>query len=70
MGKDLFYYRRITSLYEMKFVCNKEAMSNKCPSCHAPLNNNSSQVCEYCGSVITRTGENWVMTKKQTKNQW
>lgn len=62
--------RRITSLYEMKFVCNKEAMSNKCPSCHAPLNNNSSQVCEYCGSVITRTGENWVMTKKQTKNQW
>ena len=62
--------KKITSLYEMKFVCNKDAMSNKCPSCHAPLNNNSSQVCEYCGSVITRTGENWVMTKKQTKNQW
>ena len=62
--------KKITSLYEMKFVCNKDAMSNKCPSCHAPLNNNSSQVCEYCGSVITRTGENWVMTKKQTKKQW
>ena len=62
--------KKITSLYEMKFVCNKEAMSNKCPSCHAPLNNNASQVCEYCGSVITKTGENWVMTKKQTKNQW
>ena len=62
--------KRINSLYEMKFICNKSNVISKCPNCHAPLNNNASQVCEYCGSVITKTGENWVMTKKQTKRQW
>ena len=62
--------KRINSLYEMKFICNKSNVISKCPNCHAPLNNNASQVCEYCGSVVTKTGENWVMTKKQTKRQW
>ena len=62
--------RLVTNYYEMKFVCSKESSSKTCPNCHAPLNNNASQVCEYCGSVITKTGENWVMTKKQTKRQW
>ena len=62
--------KRINSLYEMKFICNKSNVISKCPNCHAPLNNNASQVCEFCGSIITKNGENWVMTKKQTKSQW
>ena len=62
--------RLVTNYYEMKFVCSKESSSKTCPNCHAPLNNNASQKCEFCGSIITKTGENWVMTKKQTKRQW
>lgn len=62
--------KRINSLYEMKFICNKSNVISKCPNCHAPLNNNASQKCEFCGSIITKNGENWVMTKKQTKRQW
>ena len=62
--------RLVTNYYEMKFVCSKESSSKTCPNCHAPLNNNASQKCEFCGSIITKNGENWVMTKKQTKSQW
>ena len=62
--------RLVTNYYEMKFVCSKESSSKTCPNCHAPLNNNASQKCEFCGSIITKNGENWVMTKKQTKRQW
>ena len=62
--------RLVTNYYEMKFVYSKESSSKTCPNCHAPLNNNASQKCEFCGSIITKNGENWVMTKKQTKSQW
>ena len=62
--------RLVTNYYEMKFVCSKESSLKTCPNCHAPLNNNASQKCEFCGSIITKNGENWVMTKKQTKRQW
>lgn len=62
--------RRININYEITFVCDKTIDVDKCPNCHAPLKDNSSQVCEYCRTVITRTGRNWVMSKKINRSQW
>ena len=56
--------------YELTFVCNMENDLAKCPNCGAELNNNASKVCEYCRSLITVVSSNWVMSKKEVKNQW
>lgn len=61
---------RVTVCYEIVFVCNVSENVDKCPNCHAPLNGSSSQVCEYCRSIITRTGSDWVMAKKTNRKQW
>ena len=61
--------RTLTVCYELKFVCSKQATLDKCPNCNAPLNNSSSQTCQYCNSVITQSSTNWVMTKKQAISQ-
>ncbi len=34
-----------------------------CPNCGAPINLNQSGKCEYCGSVISTTEYDWVLSK-------
>lgn len=40
-----------------------------CPSCGAPINDTARHECEYCNSVIIKTSEKYVMSKKEIKNQ-
>lgn len=54
--------------YELTFVCNKDNVNNNCPNCGASLNDNSSQVCPYCNSVIDRIGANWILSRIDIKS--
>ncbi len=37
--------------------------TGSCPNCGAPINLNQSGKCEYCGSVISTTEYDWVLSK-------
>lgn len=37
--------------------------TGNCPNCGAPINLNQSGKCEYCGSVISTTEYDWVLSK-------
>ncbi len=58
--------------YKMKFVRTIGTLTkddsgqlngHNCPNCGAPLEINSSGVCEYCGSVVTTGEYSWVLTE-------
>ena len=40
---------------------NKDSAFN-CPNCNAPVNINQSAQCPFCGSVITKTDYDWVIS--------
>lgn len=59
---------KMTVHYEMIFVCNiNKSNDKKCPNCGAPLDDSASNVCTYCGSVITSLSDKWVLSKKVSK---
>ncbi len=56
--------------YEMTFIKGMDQKENKCPNCNAPLENGNSTVCPYCDSVIINNNHDWVLSKKEMKNQY
>ena len=63
--KDLF------TVYQMNFIrkhgsqtessVQDEPVSDHCPNCGAPLNISAISKCDYCGSDITRSPNQWVL---------
>ncbi len=58
--------RKYTLHYEITFVCNK-VINKYCPNCGAKLP--KGNVCDYCHTVVSQVGEDFVMSKKETKRQ-
>ena len=61
--------RQMLVHYEMTFTMTQEQNSGKCPNCNAPLANQASNECPYCGSTVVTKNHDLVMTKKQNKGQ-
>ena len=61
-------HRKIYMHYELMYVCNKTT-PDTCPNCGAKLTNKASQTCEYCGSTIAKVSKDWVLSKKEAKDQ-
>ncbi len=58
--------------YDLTFVNNKETGKSltNCPNCGAPIENTSSQKCEYCNAdLVGNATDNWVLAKKQNIRQ-
>ena len=63
--KDLF------TVYQMNFIrkhgsqtessVQDETVSDRCPNCGAPLKISAISKCDYCGSDITRSPNQWVL---------
>ena len=60
---------KVHQQYVMTFVMVPKPV-NYCPNCGAQLEDSASQVCPYCRSNITRVGNKWVLSKKQSIRQW
>ena len=61
--------RKLLVHYELTFTMTKETNSGKCPNCNAPLKNQASNKCDYCGSTVVTKNHDLIMTKKQNKGQ-
>ena len=61
--------RQMLVHYELTFTMTKEQNSGKCPNCNAPLANQASNKCEYCGATVVTKNHDLVMVKKQNKGQ-
>ena len=63
--------RKIRSTYEMKFRMSLDESDkvDKCPNCGAPIEMNSSGICQYCGAKLVSENTKWVLTEKKTTNQ-
>ena len=61
--------RKMLVHYELTFTLTKEKNKGKCPNCNAPIDNQASSVCMYCGSTIVTKNHGLIMTKKQNKGQ-
>lgn len=61
-------HRKIYMHYELMYVCNKTT-PDTCPNCGAKLTSKASQTCEYCGSTIAKVSKDWVLSKKEAKDQ-
>lgn len=57
--------------YEMTFTKKLQDIqaTNVCPNCGAPIEFNTSGVCEYCDSVIVNENAKWVLAKKKNLMQ-
>lgn len=55
--------------YEITLL-RKENDITKCPNCGADLTGNDGTVCEYCKATIVKGSNQWVMSKKEMKQQW
>lgn len=57
-------------LYQLTFVRSSVPSKLKyCPNCGAKLENSVSDKCDYCGSVVVRDSDNFVMTDKKMITQ-
>lgn len=56
--------------YEMTFIRSIQEGVNKCPNCGVTLENNQFNTCPYCNSTIIADHYDWVLSKKEVKNQW
>lgn len=61
--------KKIIVWYEMTFICNKDSIK-RCPNCGAEITDDASQVCKYCRATISRTGNKWVLSKKENIRQY
>ncbi len=55
--------------YEMTFTKSITGKVEKCPGCGSPLENPQTTTCPYCRTTITSDSTEWVLSKKQMKNQ-
>ena len=51
--------------YELTFVMSNKNKITNCPSCGAPIEVISSNVCPYCKNTIVQTSEELVLSKKK-----
>ena len=61
--------RQMLVHYELTFTMTQDKNSGKCPNCNAPIANQASSQCPYCGSTVVTKNHDLVMTKKQNKGQ-
>lgn len=54
----------VTNNYKLQFVIGKDDNKDTCPNCGAKITNNTSGVCEYCGSHVVIKPKNYVLNKK------
>ena len=51
--------------YELTFVMSNKNKITNCPSCGAPIEVISSNVCPYCKNTIVQTSNELVLSKKK-----
>ena len=61
--------KKCRALYSLTFVSSDNFIET-CPHCGASINNDSSQVCEYCKSTIVRISDKWVLNNKKIDKQF
>lgn len=56
----------MTNIYQLEYIREKDNSKDmdKCPSCGAPIEGNTSSTCEYCGSTIVYNAKKFVLSKK------
>lgn len=59
----------IIQKYKLKFIKSKEDKYEFCPRCGAKLNDDASQTCPYCRTIISRVSTKWVMSEKTSIEQ-
>lgn len=70
-NRELFMTYRWTFIRTLgKLTAEGEPVDDKhCPNCGAPIDLNRSAVCEYCGSVVTGSEYDWVVSDIQGISQ-
>ncbi len=62
---------KLTNSYDLTFISSlsedKKNAKKNCPSCGAPLENTSSNVCPFCNSTIVFDVHDWVLSKKEIR---
>ena len=63
--------KKIHNTYELTFIKTKEDKNNTniCPRCSAPVEGNSTGVCEYCKSKLINETYDWILSKKEKIRQ-
>ena len=63
--------RKLNNTYKLTFIKTKEETINinNCPMCGAPVEGNSTGICEYCKSKLVNDNYDWVMSKKEKISQ-
>lgn len=63
--------RKLNNIYKLTFIRTKDESNNinECPQCGAPVEGNSTGVCEYCKSKLVNNNYDWIMSKKEIVNQ-
>ena len=63
--------RKLNNCYKLTFIRTKDESNNinECPRCGAPVEGNSTGICEYCKSKLINDNYNWVMSKKEIVRQ-
>ena len=63
--------RKLNNIYILTFISTKEEKKeiNICPRCGAPVEGNSTGICEYCKSKLINETHDWVMSKKEKISQ-
>ena len=62
-GTNLY---KLNNQYYLHFVRSQKGTDNltNCPNCKAPIADVTSQTCPYCGSVIVKDANDFVLSKK------
>ena len=62
---------KLNNSYDLTFVSTLDEKKKKkqkvCPSCGAPLENTSSNVCPFCNSTIVFDDHDWILSKKEMR---
>lgn len=63
--------RKLNNIYKLTFIRTKDESNNinECPQCRAPVEGNTTGICEYCKSKLINDNYNWVMSKKEIVRQ-
>ena len=61
---------KLDNTYVLTFERTKKRRKrNICPQCGAPVDGNSTGICEYCKSKLINDNYDWVMSKKEKISQ-
>lgn len=62
--------RKLYNTYILTFESTKEEKTvNICPQCGAPVEGNTTGICEYCKSKLINETYDWVLSKKEKISQ-